>query len=201
MRAFTLLAVLLGGMLLAGCQITPARESRFSSPIFNDPADTAAYRERDRPPYILSYPDETMFFFPIYDGTPRSDLNLQSISCARGNDGTLVVNARVQNLGSFIIPPHEQLTGEVGSFRVTALVTWSGGASEEVSAMLPIPLPVSGVVNMKLNKTRYFAKDVVSIDVVADPDRVVPDPVRVNNVLSWKGTMSGDNPSCDVVRS
>ena len=25
------------------------------------------------------------------------------------------------------------------------------------------------------------------IDVVADPDRVVPDPLRDNNVLSWRG--------------
>ena len=45
------------------------------------------------------------------------------------------------------------------------------------------------------------SKDVQRIDVLVDPDQVVPDPVRQNNALSWKGTMNGDNPSCDVVRS
>ena len=200
MRLFATFVVLLGTALVAGCQISPDRDSRFTSPIFQD-TGTVAYLERDRPPYILSFPDQTMFFFPIYDGTPRSDLNLQAISCSRASDGTLIVNARVQNLGSFIIPPREQLTGEVGSFRVAAQVTWSGGAKEEVTAMLPIPMTVTGVVNMQLNKTRYFAKDVVSIDVVVDPDRVVPDPVRLNNVLSWKGTMTGDIPACDIART
>jgi len=201
MRMFVTFAVLLGTALVAGCQTGQYRETRFSSPIFDDSANYAADRYRDKPPYILSYPDQTMFFIPIYDGTPRSDLNLQAISCSLARDGTLIVNARVQNLGAFIIPPQELLTGEMGSFRVTAQVTWAGGAKEEVSANLPIPMTVSGVVNMELNRTRYFAKDVVSIDVVVDPDRVVPDPVRINNVLSWKGTMKADAPSCDITRT
>jgi len=202
MRSYAKIAVLLSAVLVAGCQVGQyQRETRFSSPIFDDSANYATNRYRDKPPYILSYPDETMFFIPIYDGTPRSDLNLQAISCSLARDGTLIVNARVQNLGAFIIPPQELLTGEIGSFRVTAQVTWAGGAKEEVSANLPIPMTVSGVVNMELNRTRYFAKDVVSIDVVVDPDRVVPDPVRINNALSWKGTMKADAPSCDITRT
>ncbi|MEO8741038.1 MAG: hypothetical protein ABI537_15220 [Casimicrobiaceae bacterium] len=201
MRLQATMGVLFGAALLAGCQISPDRDTRFSSPIFNDSVDYATARYRDKPPYILSYPDQTMFFVPIYDGTPRSDLNLQAISCSKASDGTLVVNARVQNLGAFIIPPQELLTGDVGSFRVTAQVTWSGGATEEVAANLPIPMTVSGVVNMQLHRTRYFAKDVVSIDVIVDPDRVVPDPVRLNNALSWKGTMTGDTPRCDITRT
>lgn len=201
MRLYATMGLLLGAVLVAGCQTGQYRETRFTSPIFDDSSNYATTRYRDRPPYILSFPDETMFFIPIYDGTPRSDLNLQAISCAKATDGTLIVNARVQNLGAFIIPPQELLTGEVGSFRVTAQVTWSGGAKEEVAANLPIPMTVSGVVNMQLHRTRYFAKDVVSIDVIVDPDRIVPDPVRLNNVLSWKGTMAGDTPRCDIART
>ena len=202
MRLHVTIGVLLGAVLVAGCQVGQyQRETRFSSPIFDDSANWTSTRYRDTPPYILSYPDETMFFIPIYDGTPRSDLNLQAISCSLASDGTLVVNARVQNLGAFIVPVREQLYGDVGAFRVTAQVTWVGGATEEVSANLAIPMTVSGVADVRLHRTHYFAKDVVSVDVVVDPDRVVPDPVRLNNVLSWKGTMAGDSPRCDIART
>jgi hypothetical protein len=40
----------------------------------------------------------------------------------------------------------------------------------------------------------------VRIDVVADPDRIVPDPLRDNNVLSWTGTMQPTSPQCTVMR-
>jgi hypothetical protein len=186
--------------LLAGCQITPPAENKFSSPIFTDFSDVMVWQDRDRPPYIMSYPDETMFFYPIYGRPFRSDLNLRSMSCSRAKDGTLVVSVRVQNMGADIVPAREQLFGDVASFRVVALVTWAGGAQQEVSSSLPITMGVSATFSMDLARTRYFAQDVQRIDVVVDPDQVVPDPVRYNNRLSWQGTMNGDSPSCDVVR-
>jgi hypothetical protein len=45
-----------------------------------------------------------------------------------------------------------------------------------------------------------LANDVVAITVVVDPDRVVPDPQRDNNVLFWQGTMQASNPQCTVAR-
>lgn len=189
-------------LVLSGCQINPSPDSRFSSPVFNDFADAMTWQERDRPQYILSYPDETMFFFPIYGRPPRADLNLRSMSCSKASDGTLIVSVKVQNMGADIIPPREQVTtGDVASFRVVARVTWAGGAQQEVSSSLPIPMGVSATFAMNMARTRYFAKDVQRIDVLVDPDQVVPDPVRMNNALTWTGTMNGDAPSCDVVRS
>src|SRR5450432_75370 len=195
------------GMLLAtaavlsGCQIVPTTNQNFSSPVFSDFGDVMAWQDRDRPPYILSYPDETMFFYPIYGQPPRSDLNLRSMSCSKAKDGTLIVSVKVQNMGNEIIPPREQLSGEVASFRIVALVTWNGGTQQEVSYSLPIPMGVSATFTLDLAKTRYFAKDVQRIDVLVDPEQVVPDPIRQNNALTWSGTMNGDAPSCDVVRS
>jgi hypothetical protein len=201
MRLLTAMGLLTTAAMLTGCQITPAPESRFSSPIFNDFGNVMAWQDRDRPPYIMSYPDETMFFYPIYGRPPRSDLNLRAMSCSKASDGTLIVSVKVQNMGAEIIPPREQLWGDVASFRVVALVTWVGGTQQEVSSSLPIPMGVSATFAMNLARTRYFAKDVQQIDVLVDPDQVVPDPVRQNNALTWKGTMNGDSPSCDVVRS
>jgi hypothetical protein len=201
MRLLEAIGLCTATALLAGCQIAPSPEARFSSPIFNDFSNTMTWQDRDRPPYVLSYPDETMFFYPIYGRPLRTDLNLRSMSCSRASDGTLVVSVRVQNMGADIIPPREQLWGEVASFRVVARVTWVGGAQQEVSSSLPIPMGVSATFGMDLARTRYFAKDVQRIDVLVDPDQIVPDPVRLNNALSWSGTMNGDSPSCDVVRS
>jgi len=192
---------LVSAAILAGCQIAPTPETRFSSPIFTNFSDIATVQDRDRPPYILSYPDETMFFFPIYERPLRSDLNLKAIACKRSTDGALIVSARIQNLGADIIPPKEQLYGEISSFRVLARVTWSTGASQDVYASLPIPMGVSAVFNLDTKQTRYFATDVTRIDVLVDPDQIVPDPVRINNALSWQGTMNPDSPNCDVVRS
>jgi hypothetical protein len=188
--------------LVAGCQIDPSyRETKFSSPIFTTDWDVLAQRDRDRPPYIMSYPDDTMFFYPIHDRPLYSDLNLRAIRCSKASDNTLVVSARFTNMGADIIPPREQLYGDFSSFRVLAHVTWSGGGTEDVYGSLRIPMGVSATFNLDLNRTHYFFNDVQAIDVVLDPDQVVPDPVRTNNVLSWRGTMNPDSPSCDVVRS
>lgn len=187
--------------MLAGCQIGPSPEAKFSSPIFSDFSDIATIQDRDRPPYILSYPDETMFFFPIYERPLRSDLNLKAIACRRSKDGALIVSARIQNLGADIIPPKEQLYGEVSSFRVLARVTWSNGVRQDVYGSVPFPMGVSAVFNLDTQQTHYFAQDVTRIEVLVDPDQVVPDPIRINNVLSWQGTMNPDSPNCDVVRS
>jgi hypothetical protein len=63
-----------------------------------------------------------------------------------------------------------------------------------------VPLPVGGAVTLVLAPTRAPAGDIVRIDVVADPDHIVPDPLRDNNVLSWTGTMQPTNPQCTVMR-
>jgi hypothetical protein len=44
------------------------------------------------------------------------------------------------------------------------------------------------------------ASDIVRIDVEVDPDRVVPDPLRDNNVLTWQGTMQAADPRCSAAR-
>jgi hypothetical protein len=200
MRLLAATGLLLVAAMLSGCQINPS-SSYWATSDASNYGDVMATQDSYRPPYILNYPDETMFFIPIYGRPFRSDLNLRAMSCSKANDGTLVVSVKVQNMGADIIPPREQLTGDVASFRVVALVTWAGGAQQEVSASLPIPMGVSATFVMDLAKTRYFAKDVQRIDVLVDPDRVVPDPLRMNNALTWTGTMNGDAPSCDVVRT
>ena len=202
LAAITLFSV---AAILAGCETLSTSyynpNANFSSPVFSDFGGVAAWQDRDRPPYVFTYPDETMFFFPIYSGELRSDLNLRSIRCSRAPDGSLVVTARVSNMGSTVVPTIVQPTGDMGAFRIAALVTWVGGDQQEVDIMVPIPMTVPSTVEYSLKRTRYFAADVMRIDVVADPDRVVPDPVRLNNVLSWRGQMNGDNPNCDVTRS
>jgi len=205
MRLLAAIALVSGAAILAGCQTLSTSNynpnANFSSPVFADYGEVATQQDRDRPPYVFSYPDETMFFFPIYSGEIRSDLNLRSIRCSRAPDGSLVVTARVSNMGATVVPTIMQLSGDLGAFRIAALVTWTGGVQQEVDIMVPVPMPVPSTLEYSLKRTRYFATDVTRIDVVADPDRVVPDPVRLNNVLTWQGKMDGDNPNCDVVRS
>jgi len=200
MRLLAAMGLLAVAAMLAGCQINPS-SSYWATSDASNYGDVMATQDSYRPPYILNFPDETMFFFPIYGRPFRSDLNLRSMSCSRASDGTLVVSVKVQNMGADIIPPQEQLTGDVASFRVVARVRWAGGAEQEVSSSLPIPMGVTATFAMDLARTRYFAKDVERIDVLVDPDQVVPDPVRMNNRLVWTGTMNGDAPSCDVVRT
>lgn len=201
MRTLVAMGLLWTAVMLAGCQITPPSDPGFSSTFFTNFADVASWENRDRPPYVLSYPDDTMFFYRIWEYHPRADLNLRAISCAQTRDGALVVRARVQNMGADVVPTIPNFNGDLASFRIAALVTWNNGTQQEVDAMVPFPMAVTGTVEMQLTPTRYFAKDVTRIDVVADPDRIVPDPIRLNNVLSWEGTMSADEPHCDVVRS
>jgi hypothetical protein len=202
MRLLAAIGLFSAAAILSGCQTAwKAQDPIYSSPFFTDFSDVAFWQDRDRPPYVFSFPDDTMFFFPIYSGEMRSDLNLRSIRCSRAPDGSLVVTARVSNMGATVVPPIMQLTGDLGAFRIAAIVTWSGGAQQEVDVMVPIPLPVPSTVEYSLKRTRYFAADVTRIEVVADPDRVVPDPIRLNNVLTWQGRMNGDSPNCDVARS
>ena len=201
MRKIAATATLWVAALLAGCTITPAYQSEFTSPLFTDFADVASSENRNPPPYVLSYPDETMYFYRIWQYHPRADLILRAISCSRTSDGALVVIARVENVGADVVPTVPNFNGDLASFRIAALVTWADGTQQEVDAFVPVPMAVPGAVETKLARTRYLFDDVRRIDVVADPDRIVPDPVRLNNVLSWQGTMSSDGPRCDVVRS
>ena len=202
MRALVLTAIAGVVALLAGCTVTPAyQQNVFTSPFFTNFSDVAAMENRWPPPYVLTYPDETMYFYRIWPYHPRADLNLRAISCSRTSDGALLVTARVQNMGADIVPTVPNLNGDMASFRISAIVTWADGTRQEVEAWVPIPMALTGTIDQQLSRTRYFFNDVRSIVVVADPDRIVPDPVRLNNVLTWQGTMSGDTPSCDVVRS
>lgn len=195
--------VMLGAVaLLAGCAAPPAyQQNVFTSPFFTNYADVASEENRWPPPYTLSYPDETMFFYRIWPYHPRADLILRAMSCSRTSDGALVVTARVQNMGADMVPGVPNLNGDIASFRISAIVTWVDGTQQEVEAWVPVGLAVTGTIDQRLSRTRYVFNDVRRIVVLADPDRMVPDPVRLNNVLVWEGTMSGDNPSCDVVRS
>ena len=181
MRTQWAVAVAAATALLTGCVITPMTQSEFSSPFFTNFANVASSENQYPPPYVLSYPDETMYFYRIWQYHPRADLNLRAIGCARTTDGALVVTASVQNMGADVVP--------------------TDGTKQEVEAFVPVPMAVTGTVDQRLARTRYLFNDVRRIDVVADPDRIVPDPVRLNNVLTWQGTMSGDTPSCEVVRS
>jgi RNA polymerase sigma factor (TIGR02999 family) len=78
MRLLATMGLLSTAILLAGCQIAPPVESRFSSPIFTDFGNVMTWQDRDRPPYVMSYPDETMFFYPIY-GRPFRSGQLASV--------------------------------------------------------------------------------------------------------------------------
>jgi hypothetical protein len=201
MRSLAAIGLCLAAAILAGCQTLSTSNynpnANFSSPIFTDFGSVGAWQDQNLPPYVFTFPDETMFFFPIYSQDVRSDLNLRSIRCSRAADGSLVVTARVSNMGANIV----QTNREFGTFRIAATVTWAGGTQQEVDVTVPIPMTVPSTEEYSLRRTRYFAGDVTRIDVVADPDRVVPDPVRLNNVLSWEGKMNADSPNCDVTRS
>ena len=202
MRALFMTAIAGVVTLLAGCQITPAyQQNVFTTPFFTNFADVASEENRWPPPYVLTYPDDTMLFYRTWPYHPRADLNLRGFSCSRTSDGALVVTARVQNMGADIVPSVPNLNGDMASFRISALVTWVDGTRQEVDAWVPIPMALTGTVDQRLGRTRYLFNDVRSIVVIADPDRMVPDPIRLNNVLIWEGTMSGDSPSCDVSRS
>ena len=151
-------------------------------------------------PVALTFPDETMYFFPIFDDRRSSDLVLLGMRCDTDDYGHLYVTARVENLGSSPITPNVFTSGGFGAVRVAAVVTTADGVRERVDGTSMLPLTVAGTIELPLLPTRALASDVVSIDVEADPDRVVPDPLRDNNVLSWQGTMRPNAADCKIER-
>jgi hypothetical protein len=196
MRSIAQWGLIAAATLLAGCQINPYGQSQR----FTTWSDTDMQVRPIRFPTMLTFPDETMYFFPIYETAPRADLNLRAMSCTRLDDGTLVVTARVQNMGADIIANTALLTGDVGAFRIGATVTTASGAREDVTTLQIVPLRIASTVTLAMNPTRVQASDVTRIDVVADPDRIVPDPIRANNNLSWVGRLDSADAQCSVER-
>jgi hypothetical protein len=196
MRSIARMGFIAAVAMLAGCQVLPyGGGDRFSTTVYDEvPARPIRF------PVKLTYPDNTMLGFAMYDDDPRADLRLDSISCRRGNDGRLVVLASVRNMGADDIYRVPFFTGDMAAFRVAATVTTQTGAQERFEAVRYVRLDVAKNAVLTLNSTLIAASDVTRIDVVADPDRVVPDPIRDNNVLSWRGAIDGANPQCDVRR-
>lgn len=195
----SLIALMLAGMtgLLAGCVYTGFYEAN-GAPVTSPWSDSSP-PHRVYSQYVLKYPDESDWFFPVTDGPPSSDLNLLAIGCVQSGDSLFVI-ARVRNQGSAVVPSVPFLTGFMGAFRVVAMVTTVSGEREQIDAVQVAAMPVTASTDFALGPTRVAASDVVGIDVVADPDHVVPDPVRDNNVLSWRGTMQPANAQCTVQR-
>lgn len=198
MRSLIALMLAAAASLLPGCVYTGFYESdgrSVSSPFSDSPTPHPIYST-----YVLKYPDESMFFFPYPDGPRRSDLNLAQIDCEAKKDGSLLINAHVRNEGADVVPANPLLTGYLGAFRVAAVVTTTGGTRELIDVVQRGALTVPDTTDLTLGPTTASANDVVAITVVADPDRVVPDPLRDNNVLFWQGTMQASNPQCTVAR-
>jgi len=199
----SLIALILAGTagLLAGCVNTGFYEAdgrTVTSPWSDSPTPHKIYS-----PYVLKYPDETDYFIPMWPGSdepPHSDLSLLSFDCNARGDGSLVVTAYVRNQGTDVVPANPLLTGYLGAFRVAAVVTTASGARELIDAVQRLPLTVPDTTDLTLGPTRARIDEIVAIDVVVDPDRVVPDPLRDNNSLSWRGTMQAANPQCTVIR-
>ena len=200
MRSIAKLGMVIAAAMLAGCPFTGAYHDAGYA------ASATVYTDEIKPrpvypPYVIEIPDNTMYFYPIFDDQPpHADLLLNSMSCVAGTDGFVVVAANVKNLGSHIVAPLPLLSGDLGSFRVGATVTTVSGAREKVYATDFVPLTVGGVVTLVLSPIRAPAGDIVRIDVEADPDRVVPDPLRDNNTLTWQGTMQAASPQCTAMR-
>jgi hypothetical protein len=197
MRLIAKLCLAAAASLLAACQIQPYDQStRFSTW-----SDADIPFRPTRFPTTFAFPDNTMFFFPIYDTPPRSDLVLRGFNCAKQGDGSLAVLARVQNMGSDIITAGPLLTSaDYGAFRVAARLTMATGEFYRVDAYQIAPLTVSSTVVLALNSANARPNDITRIDVIADPDSVVPDPIRENNRLTWQGTMDAANPQCQTDR-
>jgi hypothetical protein len=197
MRSLIVLMLAGTAALLGGCQATSYNANgRYASSIYTEdiPPRKVYF------PIVLKFPDDTMFFYPMSDDPPHADLNLTAMGCYAQRDGALLVTARVRNQGSAIVPAIPFMTGDLGAFRVAAIVTTAGGAQEQVDVVQVVPMTVTGTVTFVLGPTRAPASEVVGIVVVVDPDRVVPDPLRDNNVLSWRGTMQAANAQCVVMR-
>ena len=133
----------------------PYAGDRFSTTVYDEvPARPIRF------PVKLTYPDNTMFGFAIYDDDPRSDLRLESISCRRGDDGRLVVLASVRNMGADDIYRVPFFTGDMAAFRVAATVTTQAGAQERFEAVRYVRLNVASNAVLALNSTLIPAADV-----------------------------------------
>ena len=199
MRSILTLVLAALTALLAGCccQVVGYEGNpNFSNPFENDLIGPTTPRF----PVVLSFPDETDYFFPLYEERPRSDLALLGMRCDPLADGRVVVTARVENLGSSPVTADPFRSGELSALRVAAFVTTASGGRERVEGPSMLPLTVAGTVDLPLAPTLAPADQIVRIDVVADPNRIVPDPLRDNNVLSWQGTMRNDYPECQILR-
>ena len=197
MRSIVVLMLAGIAALLGGCQVTGYYSNgRYASSIYTDDIQPRKVYF----PTVLKFPDDTMFFYPMSDDPPHADLNLTSIACYAQRDGALLVTASVRNQGSAIVPAIPLMTGDLGAFRIAAVVRTAGGAQERLDVVQTVPMTVARTVSFVLGPTLAPASEVVAIDVVVDPDRVVPDPLRDNNVLSWRGTMQSANPQCAVAR-
>jgi hypothetical protein len=195
MRSIMTLGLVALAALSAGCQVVGyAGNPNFDNPFVNDTIGPTATVF----PVIPQFPDQTMFFFPIYDYQKRSDLTVLAMSCSQ-DEGRLVVNARVENLGSSPVIPDWFTSGELGAIRVVAIATSANGARERRDFASQQALTVAGSLNISF-PMQTLASDVVRVDVVADPDRVVPDPLRDNNVLTWQSAMGQSAAQCNVVR-
>jgi len=199
MRSMLTLALTALTALVAGCccQVVGYEGNpNFSDPFQNDLIGPTIPNF----PVALTFPDETMYFFPIFDDRRSSDLVLLGMRCDAVDDGRLLVTARVENLGSSPVTPNLFTSGGFSALRVAAVVTTADGVRERVDGTSMAALTVAGTIDVTLLPTRVAASDVVRIDVEADPERIVPDPLRDNNVLSWQGTMRGNVADCKVER-
>lgn len=193
MRSILTLGLAALAALIAGCQVVGyAGNPNFDNPFVNDTIGARPYNF----PYVLNFPDDTMYFFPTYENPPRSDLILLAMRCDPQDDGSLKVTTRLENQGSWPVAPEWYYSGELSAIRVAAIVTTADGTHEQMEATRMQPLPIGATVDMTMGPTRARAADVVRVDVIADPTHVVPDPVRDNNVLSWDGGTSPNLADC-----
>jgi hypothetical protein len=200
MRSIVKLGMAVIAVTLAACQFTGAYHDAGYAAAANPYTDEIKPRPV-YPKYVMTFPDDTMYFYPIFDDSPpHADLRLNSIRCVTDSDGHVVVAANVENLGSNIVAAIPLLSGDRGAFRVGATITTANGVHEDVYATQYVPLTVGGDVILVLAPARASAGDIVRVDVEADPDRIVPDPLRDNNVLSWQGTMQAADPQCTAMR-
>ena len=122
MRSIARIGLAAAVAVLAGCQILTYEGDRFSSTVYDEiPVRHVRF------PTKITYPDYTMFGFPMYGEDPRADLRLDAIGCHRTADGTLVVVASVHNMGAediYRVP----FTGDMAAFRIAATVTTAASA-------------------------------------------------------------------------
>ena len=94
MRSIARMGLIAAVATLAGCQTLQYGPDRFSTTVYDEvPAHPIRF------PVKLTYPDNTMFGFAIYDDDPRSDLRLESISCRRGGGGVRKAATRSASSG------------------------------------------------------------------------------------------------------